>query len=342
MKLPVSALAGWRVGEMRRYVFVPGLLEVRTNCTPLYGFVYGIAPAWGDGDSLPDSRVVMEWRVTGDVEAGRNNASAGVQYLGRKLPGGQAAHMELRWDPRHPILVTNPAYLFWSSLRGTSGHQPPGKILSDVATSALISNGYSPLHCSAVAKNGSGMILIAPSHTGKTTTAWKLVSQHGFSFLAEDIAVIDGRSVHGAAFTGTGLPAPFPPEQVAPLDRVRRAFFPLWLKQSLAQQIDPARIVTEAPIDYVVFLQRGDAGVSDVDPVAASDLLLRNNRLEFKYLGSPHLVRSWYNGTGPDLDAAATEEKRLLGAMVAGCKRAVKVTASDPQGFAAGILRLLA
>jgi hypothetical protein len=327
---------------MERYVFIPGVLEVRSNCSPLYSFVYGIAPAWGGSDSFPESRVVVEWRVTQDATGEGADPNEVVQYLGRKIPGGPKAYMELQWDFRHPRLLTNQAYLLWSSVRGTSGHELPGKILSDVATSALIGNGFAPMHCSAVEKNGSGIILIAPSNTGKTTTSWNLVSQHGFSFIAEDIAATDGRLVYGAPFTGTGLPAPFPVQRIPLLDRMRRAVFPIWLKQSLAGEMKREQISTQARVDYVVFLERGPRGVSDMDPGTAGDLLLRNNRLEFRYLGSPHLVRSWYNGKGPDLDVTAAAEKRLLGSMVENCKRVVKISAAEPREFAEGILGLLA
>ena len=330
-------LIGGRSEEVRRYVFVPEILELRTNFEPIYSFVYGIAPGWPDPDSRPESRVTLHWEVTDDLAPPAPGDEV-VQYVGRRIPGGREARMLMEWDDTQPRLTTNLAYVFWSSLRGTASHQLPGTTLSDMGTVALLSNGFAPIHCSAVAADDAGIVLFAPLNTGKTTTAWELVSRHGLSFIAEDIAVTDGQRIRGAPYTGTGLPKPFPEMKPTVRERARRALFPVWLKKSLAGQLSPDQIRASAPLRTIVFLERGDPRIRDVGREEAADLLLRNNRLEFRYGTSRHLLHAWYNAGSPDLGTVGEAEKTLLERTVANAEQIVLISAREPENFAQKVL----
>lgn len=331
---------GKRLEQGRRFVFVPEILELRSNFDPIYSFVYGIAPGWGNGESLPRSQITLHWEVTDELKPPARNAGA-AEYMGRRIPGGREARMLFEWDDLNPRLFTNTEYVFWASLRGTASHQLPGQILSDVASAALLTNSLVPIHCSAVARGGRTIMILAPSNTGKTTTAWKLVSDHGYSFIAEDIAISDGSSVFGAPYTGTGLPRPFDLMRPPLHERMRRLMFPIWLKESLARQLQPHQIEKSAPIGPIVFLQRGKESITDVDPGEAADLMLRNNRLEFRYATSPHLLQTWYNTGSPNLSANSDTEKFLLNELVSNAERLVRISAPDPEGFAQQVLDLL-
>jgi hypothetical protein len=53
--------------------------------------------------------------------------------------------------------------------------------------------GQSYIHASSIERDGEGVVLIAWAGVGKTTAVLRLVAEHGFNFLSDDLALVDDR-----------------------------------------------------------------------------------------------------------------------------------------------------
>ncbi len=345
-----------RQGILKRYIFAPNVLEVRSTSSNIYDFKFGIP--WvcerRIPSNLPSSRVILEWREVKDVPnymekigLSLESSDREIPYIFREtpLPFGRKAQLFLRWggDGFNAQLVTNKDYFRWSLLRLTSSsHHPlPGTILSDAAYIALLESDYLPMHCACVDFNKMGVLLIAPSDTGKTSTSQILVRSYGFRFVAEDIAVTNGKEIVGCAYTGTGVPGKKPALDF--FEKIRQIFFyPIfkqgfYYRESLAADLDPSLITPKTNANYIIFLKRGKNKITKIGKEEAATLLLKSIRLEFRYLTDIFLLQLWHQYNVPDIQKMMEKENKIIGSLVNQLKGILAVSAESPEDFASQI-----
>jgi hypothetical protein len=89
-----------------------------------------------------------------------------------------------------------------------------------------------------------------------------------------------------------------------------------------------------------VFVRGGTAGMLTIPPPAASDMILRLNRMEFKHLGAKYLAESWWEHGFPNLHALAISEAAIIERLVASAGEVLEVRSNDPSAFASRIAEL--
>jgi hypothetical protein len=68
-------------------------------------------------------------------------------------------------------------------------------LLTTVLSIKFLQKGYSLVHSACVAKDGLGVLLIAPPDTGKTVTSLMLCKNHSFEFLNDDISIVGPKGI---------------------------------------------------------------------------------------------------------------------------------------------------
>jgi len=345
--------------DLKRYVFAPGILEIYTNSPKLYDFKFGIP--WLCERQLSffsaPCQVSLEWREIKDVRVylkDYRNKKIPYIFQERPLAFGKRVQVLLRWGTSHSPtvqLLTNKEYFKWASrrlaLRFTSGSYCPlpGTILSNVACAALLEAGYAPVHCACAELNGIGVLLIAPSDTGKTSTIQKLVQFYGFRFVAEDIAITNGQEIVGCPCTGTGIPSQKSSSGFLRRLRLMLSYFspkgPLRFRESLTSILAPSSILSKTTVDYIIFLKQGKDRIVNVDKQDITHLLFKLNRLEFQYLTDPFLLQLWYQYDVPNMEQVFEQERRLLTALVHQAKETISISAENANGFASQINSLI-
>ncbi len=154
------------------------------------------------------------------------------------------------------------------------------------------------LHSGAVAKNGSGIILPAPSESGKTSTTTGL-TQKGYGYMSDEFAAIgmSDRLLH-----------PFP----KPISIKNTSVFPdlaeqknLWIApetedipehEMLVWYIHPDDFAEKSdkepvPVEYILFPQYSPSGKSHLEPMSSGDAVrqLVENSVNFHRFGGDAL-----------------------------------------------------
>ncbi len=101
-----------------------------------------------------------------------------------------------------PRLLVNAAYARFVTHRFMNLHSA-GYILTDIASLSLLRRGYSPVHCSGFRMGKATVLVLAAPNTGKTLTAMTACIQHEAEFIAEDLAITDGKTLYSVPWTST-------------------------------------------------------------------------------------------------------------------------------------------
>jgi hypothetical protein len=254
----------------------------------------------------------------------------------RQLPFRICAKMVVDYsDCEYPKIYTNRAYEFWSRLRGTCAFECPEEVLSNIVTVQLLSNGYTPIHCACVEKDGKGVIVVAPSNTGKTLSTWRLVSKFGFNFVCEDIGIIKDNNMFGCPYTATDVPDEIGVKQKKNFNLIKKLFFPVAAKQCLADFVKDEQIKLETPISKIYFLRIDNSQSQNIlSKEQATDLMLKNNMLEFRYRDNSILLELWYRYGYPDMRSISDVEIKGLNLLISGTDDIREIVVSDPMEFA--------
>jgi hypothetical protein len=341
-----------------RLVFVASILEVHCNRRALqsfYNFKYGRPPTWPNSLVTQSSIVQADFCIVREIMGRRDRPKAtqdhlsfleaGVVYFQRPLLGGLCAELLLDYrEVLHPRLIANEVYDIWSNLRVAKSYFPPEMVLSDILVVTLLKAGFVSLHCAALKKGHLGILIWARANTGKTTTAWRLVSEIGCQFLGDDIAISDGNKVYACPYTATGVPPAIRQLDEPFSERLKSLFFlNAGVRERLVDHLDTTSLATHMTPTHFFLLTRGDDRATT--PIAkkdARDLLLRLNRLEFRYHFSNSILLNLWNNTGwPDIQWCANQEALLIEKLVDRAESIFQVIAPDPYDFATQIRQLM-
>ena len=217
----------------------------------------------------------------------------------------------------------------------------PGYILSDLASLMLLRQGYSPLHCSAIRTGDATVLILAAPNTGKTLAAMTACLNFGAQFIAEDLAITDGRTLYSVPWTSTfryydeidssmrsrlvnQATRVLPPLELVALTKSRR----------IDSLISPNLLLDRSDITHVVILERGREQVQRERPEEALRKASNLNRYEFNYMKAPALVA--YEFFNPELDllAAMEEERRILASVIGNASEILVIRSNDASRYA--------
>jgi hypothetical protein len=199
---------------------------------------------------------------------------------------------------------------------------PPGAHLADILTVNLLKRKYMPLHCAAFSnKQNEGVLLVAPPDTGKTLTTL-LALKKGFSYLAEDIAVVDQEHVYANPYTSTFLH-----NDEFGNHKANSHFFSLSKKipllsayvrpkVSISSIMKDFKIEEKANIKNIFVLERGTSGIEKIEPREATRRILIINRNEFSYHKNPLLFAYSYFNPFLDINELMRTEEDLIYSIV--------------------------
>lgn len=247
-----------------------------------------------------------------------------------------------------PVIYANDVYYRYIQHRFMNLHSI-GYILTDLISLLLLHRGYAPLHCSAIRKGDAVAVIFAPPNTGKTLTAMTACMEDGADFIAEDLAITDGKQVYSVPWTSTF-------RYYSNVDKSRTSrllnaatqripvleLVGLKKPQPITDYISPQRILSRADVTHVIVLNRGDKAI--LDDISAEDMLrqISNlNRYEFNYYRAPLLTA--YEYFNPDLAVrrGIEEETRILQTLIEQAKKSLVIRTRDPLEYRAMLLDVL-
>jgi hypothetical protein len=183
---------------------------------------------------------------------------------------------------------------------------PPGVHLADILSVNLLERKYTPLHCAAISSANEGTLLVAPPDTGKTVTTL-LALKRGFSYMAEDIAIVDGDNVYANPYTSTFLHN----DEFTGYNKINKSLFSLYRKipflrdyirprGSVRALLKNLKIDQKAPIKNIFIMDKGRTSIEKLDPNEAIRRIMIINRNEFSYYKNPLLFA--YSYFNPELN----------------------------------------
>lgn len=317
--------------EQRRYVLVPDLLEIRSNVRNITGF---LSPLYSIANGGP-ARISIALRVTGGMAGPSKRATPfgrvwgepdadDVHYAPRLL-GPLPAQLRLRALRDSPQIGVNWTYHRLVRLR-LGDVQPAGRHLADVVAVKLLQHHYTLVHAAAVAFNGQGTLLAAPPAVGKSLTSLRAL-ERGFSFLAEDVAIIDGERVYGLPLTASfacdigdrelGIQSRLGRLRIRSSQWVAAALPPLsyllpYPSLNVLSLASHARIENQAPLRFIFILGRGPRTLVPLSRQEALAKLLLINRSEFTYYQNNLLLGYSYFNPWLNLSDLMGREEELL------------------------------
>jgi hypothetical protein len=243
-----------------------------------------------------------------------------------------------------PVITFNKTYMRFVTHRFMNVHSA-AFILTDLAGLLLLHRGYAPIHCSAFQYQDATVVVAAPPNTGKTLTTMMACMDYGAKFLAEDLAITDGSTIHSVPWTSTfryyskvdsswrsrlggKLQSVFPPIELLPLRK----------QQPITEYVPSAGMLPSAVATHLVVLERGDEGVAPID-IGLADRKVRNlNRYEFNYVRSPLIIAHEFFNPGMDITGACQKEQAILRTLVENVDHRLVVRTPDATRYAAMIV----
>ncbi len=208
--------------------------------------------------------------------------------------------------PHSIFHVANPTFL---TSQATQAYLFVVGVLEPLIMMAGTSTAF--LHAAAVSHRGRGVLLTSAGGVGKTTTAMELLQRAEWSFLSDDIALLDADAqqirLHPRKamvyeynvaddadlrrrVTGPGMASAlhWRCHSKLPGSQPRRRVGPVELHGSDS-------VAPEAALDHVFFLVRGERGASfDVQPLSVTDLVDRSRAIiETEFRNHLDLIRLW-------------------------------------------------
>lgn len=331
--------------ETKRYEVIPGLVELSTNVREIQDFSY--APVL-HSISPPSEGCLI--RV--QFKVGYPFASGGAQssltpispfffrdesddaiYRLVSLLGGVKVKIMLKNLRAEPILCVNRVafnLLKWP----VRGLFTPGMNLTNVVFTKLLELGYLTIHsCCVASKDAGGLLILAPSETGKTMTVFSLLGE-GFTFLSEDLIITDGKYAYSCPFTSTYFHNDFIVNQLQGLgllnkrDLIKLSFSRFLQKVPALVSLfnpspDPVKIMSgwrrenRAEINSIFMLRKGAANrLRKADKNTMVQEIEFLNRLEFWNFGDPLLLHYSHCNPSFQLRELINREYEIVQSMV--------------------------
>jgi hypothetical protein len=335
-----------------RYRIKPQIADVLSNKVRIPYFSFGEYlddRNENDSDTTFDPKISINFEVQKDIPRPEHlvqkfhffygDENTDELYYERPLGVGIVAKMHCKNLLREPTIVVNDSYYKFIRSRIDSAY-PPGVHVADILTVKLLQRSFSPIHCAAISINGEGQILAAPPDTGKSLTTL-LAIRRGYSFLSEDIAIIDDKHVYANPTTATF----YHTENFKTSKSMESQIYNLlYLKVPvLSYFLDPPnakvydliqdiKIDEKVPIKNIFILGRGTGGLMPVDPVQAARRLLIINRNEFSYHKNTLLFAHSYFNESLGLENLMKEEECLLSTL-ANKVKCYLVRTNDPKEY---------
>lgn len=335
----------------RYYVASPGVLAVATNA-PNFKWSFATTAPPVTLDEFDDCAVRLRLDVVDDVSIPRadqvgkyhywlGNPDEDVLYYDRSFVLGKRLRMAVHGVcSGSPTLTVNRNYYRYISHRFMNLHSV-GYILTDLAALLLLRSGFAPLHCSAFKSGDATVVVAAPPNTGKTLTTMLACMEHSADFIAEDLAITDGRTVYSVPWTSTFRYYNQVEQGFA--TRLRHRATKLLPLVELIAPSNPPPITRYVPTDrltararatHLLILERGPAGIDDVGTDEAFPRVHNLNRYEFNYFRSPLAVAYEYFNPQLDLVGALRTEESILRQLLENCDYRWIVRSHDASRYA--------
>lgn len=269
------------------------------------------------------------------------NPGAGKIYYTRNF----AMKMKLRIKAENllsdePKITFNPNYYKFITHRIMNLHSA-GYILTDLATLLLLNKGYAPIHCSAFKKGDSAVAVFAPPSTGKTLSSMMACMDHGAQFIAEDLAITDGKKIYSVPWTSTFRFYSNMDQSIASklMNKATKILPPLEYvsfskAKPITDYIDTSRMLNSELITHIAILERGTDQLSVQSEEEAIRKMLNLNRNAFHYLKSPFLSAYEFFNPEMNVDQSALKEKDILTKLVQNSKMTFSLKTADPTDYA--------
>ncbi|HEX6535028.1 MAG TPA: hypothetical protein VF041_10540 [Gemmatimonadaceae bacterium] len=161
-------------------------------------------------------------------------------------------------------------------------------VFDHITQVAQLPLGQSYIHASSFEKEGEGVALLAWGGIGKTSAALKLVTEHGYRFLSDDLGLIDEEGMLWRTPKRLQVYA----YNLLGQDRLRamlmqgrttvdRASWVWWLRRHGANGVrrrvsaeslfGPERVAIGAPLTRLICLERGNASAFEARPISARE-----------------------------------------------------------------------
>ena len=191
-----------------------------------------------------------------------------------------------------------------------------GYILTDIINLRLMHNDLAPLHCSGIVVDDNGYAIFAPPNTGKTLTAMTLCTNNNskYKFLAEDLALTNGKSFFAVPWTSTfryydtadesyfSKLLNYMTEKISVLE-----LFGLGKTEPITDYVNDIKI--SAKIKGIYILDRGGNKKYDITADEAFERINTLDRYEFNYMRAPTIIAYEYFNRNTDIEFAYNKEK---------------------------------
>jgi hypothetical protein len=344
------------------YVASKGVLAISTNAKD-FKWSFGTCMPEGSEGDYRDATVKLKLTVADDdseidgaagsrapQEWGKYHYFSGVvgadvlTYRRKFLLGSELRLVARDLLTDEPRVVVNRHYYKYITHRFMNLHSI-GYMLTDIAGMLLLRKGFAPLHCSAFRAGDATVLVIAPPNTGKTLTTMMACMDHGAEFLAEDLALTDGRTLYSVPWTSTFRYYSRVDERLSSrfASKATEMFPPLELfrfskPNPVNRYVEQRRILDSSPITHVAILERGDDCILEEDRSEVLRRVLNLNRYEFNYHKAPAVVAHEYFNGGFDTEAAQRAEREVLRNVVTTAGACWVVRSMDPTRYARMLL----
>jgi len=311
--------------KMQKYNIIPNIFSLYTNVKSIPNFAFGevLKPyqSFEDNEKVHLYFDIRKMDIPNKKEVNKfhffYHDKVGNIYYKRRFLGPIYMKLSLVNNNDRTILTVNPIYLKSIRVRYNNIF-PPGNHLTDLTTINLIKLNYVPIHCSAIEAFGKAIVFSAPPNTGKTFVSIE-GALAGYKHISEDIAITDGKWVYGCPMTAT---LKYYNNTSTKLQRFVNAYGdfipPLKLinggsKKTASDYLGHDSISYNAPIEILIFLQRGDKNkIFQLDKEDALRRLIAINRYEFYYFRNPLLRAASYFNSNLSIEFLMERENEIL------------------------------
>lgn len=321
---------------MNHFVYIKDMLGIETNLDSV-SWVYGSSAPKTSREEFERCKIKVNLQVVGSEDVFDESFDISQldrynYFYGRKderkiyYERTFVFNSKLRYsveivDDNQINVVVNKNYFKYIKFKFMNLHSL-GYILTDLVSGLLLSHGYATLHCSSVQLEDRTMVIFGPPSMGKTITAIKLCENTGAKFIAEDIAITDGRDIYSVPWTSTfrfyDHDKETKGEKMMASIRKKIPIFQLVVakdRKSIDSYLGEDVIIDQARVTDVLVLAKGEREVL-FDRTDIYEDIINLNRYEFNYDKSPTMLVMNYFNKDISLDYMYAKEREIVKKLV--------------------------